>query len=250
MFKKIAAQSAAKSVVMGTIITTLCASSTLAHGSFFRSGFLAGAQLGASFGSGKFNTTLNINPALPNNTFPASGSVRKSAMLFGILCGYRHIFNQDYTIGFNLEANFFANNQLNKQFGYGNNPTAMINNNLKKSFNVIPSVVLGKIFCGRWHASLSLGLAIARFRQQFSTDANLDSLSGSASKTKIGFIPALGVEYATTPNVSLFGNISYEIYSKVSNTFKLNIPAINPVSYKTSISPKYLAFKVGAVYRF
>jgi hypothetical protein len=56
-----------KTAAFGSLLTILCASSTLAHGPNFKSGFLAGAHMGYSFGSGKFNSTFSFNPPL-NNT--------------------------------------------------------------------------------------------------------------------------------------------------------------------------------------
>jgi opacity protein-like surface antigen len=220
-------------------------------GSFYKSGFLAGAQVGVSMGNGKFNSTFNFPPAVAVNTSSASGTARKTSALFGLLGGYRHIFNQDYTIGFILEANVFTNNQLVKSLAqFGSEFT--FNHRLKKSFSVIPSVVLGKIFCGRWHASVGLGLAISRFRLGIdNTSPDVTPASVSATQTKIGFVPSIGAEYAATQNVSIIGNVSYEFYGKIRKTFSNNVAAFGTGnSYTTSISPRYFALKVGAIYRF
>ena len=242
-----------RSIILGTIVTTVCATSTLAHSGMYKSGFLAGAQIGASFGNGKFNSTLSINPALPNNSSSPSGSARKTAALFGILGGYRHIFNQDYTVAFNLEANFFANNQLSKQLAFTNGvPNPLVNNILKKTFTVMPSVALGKIFCGRWHTSVGLGLAISRFKQEYKILNPIINAgqTGSSTRTKVGIVPMVGVEYATTQNVSVFANVGYEFYGKLSRKNTLDIVGANPSSYSQSIKPNYWNLKLGAVYRF
>lgn len=50
-----------KTATFGSLLTVImCATSTLAHGPNFKSGFLAGAHVGYSFGSGKFNSTLDL----------------------------------------------------------------------------------------------------------------------------------------------------------------------------------------------
>jgi opacity protein-like surface antigen len=240
-----------KTVALGAIVTTVCATSTLAHSGLYRSGFLAGAQVGASFGDGKFNSTLNVNPALVVNKDSQTGSARKTSALFGLLGGYRHIYHQDFTLGFLVELNLLTNNELNKRLvhtGLGNAP---FTNKVKKTFTVIPTVTVGKIFCGRWHASLGLGLAIARFKHQ-ADFGGTNAASASGSVTKVGFAPSLGIEYATTNNVSLFGNVAYEMYGRSTKT--LNFPTFLiggvPSTYRTSVKPSYFTFKLGAMYRF
>ncbi|MGV8948741.1 MAG: outer membrane protein [Candidatus Paracaedibacter sp.] len=243
-----------KTAAFGSLLTILCASSTLAHGPNFKSGFLAGAHVGISSGSGKFNSTFNINPVAPVNSSSANGTARKTALLMGFFGGYRQVLHEGYTVGFNIEANFFNNDELSKKIAHFSNPPPSIdiNNRLKRSFNVIPSVSLGRVFCGRWHASLGLGLAITKFKQQINiTSAPLRPLSANVSGTKLGFVPSVGLEYAATQNISLTGNISYEIYKKLNNSFNVDATgAPAPSSYTSSISPKYLMFKVGATYRF
>jgi len=223
-------------------------SPSMAH-SFYKSGFLAGAQVGVSFGKGKYNSSLNFNPIFAVNSVSASGSGNKTAALFGLLGGYRHLFNQDYTIGLIIEANLLTGNEIKKNLGH-TSPfgTANFNNSLKKSFTVIPTVALGKVFCGRWHASLGLGLAIARFKLQATGVGTNPAFSQNANQTKIGFVPSLGVEYAATQNVSIIGNVAYEIYGKMSKT--LTSPTTQLITYATSVKPTYLTLKVGAVYRF
>lgn len=238
-----------KTAAFGSFLTVLCASSTLAHGPNFKSGFLAGAHVGYSFGSGKFNNTFNANPGFALAPSSLSGSSKKSGALFGIFGGYRHIFNQSYTIGANLEVNIFGSNELNKQLIHTFPPLSIpVTTRFKRTFNVIPSVTLGKIFCGHYHVSLGLGLAFARFKQQVINNFNNNTnVSGSNTQTKMGVVPSLGVEYAATKNVSIYGNLSYEIYSKLSKTVS---PDFGGGSYATSIKPKYTTLKVGAVYRF
>lgn len=237
-----------KTAAFGSLLTVLYASSTLAHGPNFKSGFLAGAHVGYSFGSGKFTGTLDLVPALAPSSI-ITGSARKSAFLFGVLGGYRHIFNDGYTIGANLEVDIYGSNEVTKRLEQPPAPVVPFNNRLKRNYSVIPSMTLGKIFCGRYHVALGLGLGITRFNLQ--VDNILQQRSQSASQTKLGFVPSIGVEYAATHNVSLVGNISYEMYKKISKKFVniLNAGAVT-ANYTSSISPKYVNLKLGVVYRF
>lgn len=235
-----------KSVVYGALLATVCITPSLAH-SFYKTGFLAGAQVGASFGNGKFNSTLNANPANPINVFPANGTGRKTSALFGVLGGYRSVFNQDMTLGLLVEANFFSTNDVTKLLSHAG---ITFNNRIKKNYSIIPTIALGKIFNGRWHASLGLGLAFTRFKQQVDTVNVNPALTANASQNKVGFVPSIGVEYASTPNVSLFGNLSYEIYGSTRKTFTNSAFIANNTSYTTSVKPRYVSVKIGAVYKF
>lgn len=241
-----------KTVAFGSFLTVLCASSTLAHGSNFKSGFIAGAHVGYSFGNGKFNSTFDTNGQFGVGS--ASGNAKKNSALLGILAGYRHIFHSGFTIGVDISGNVFTNNELNKQLNHIEGLNFPFKNKISRRYSITPSLNVGKVFCDRWHATIGLGLAIASFKQEVT---NLSSVGGviksaNATTTKVGFAPSVGVEYAATQNVSIIGNVSYEIYKKTNKTFddQLTRPFAVGTSYKSSISPQYLTLKVGAVYRF
>lgn len=244
-----------KKWVLGSLVTVMGTSSVLAHG-HFKSGFLAGAHVGYSWGSGRFNGAHDHGiPALTPTVTTASASARKSGPLFGIFGGYRHVAAQGYTLGLNLEANIFGSNELSKDLlhsavGIGGPVSDLFQNRLKRTFNIVPTLVIGKVFSDCYHVSLGLGLAFARFKQQISAlDPDLNVPATSAQRTKVGFVPSLGIEYAVAKNVSLTGNFSYEIYSKVSRTFVINEPVVE-ATYASSIKPRYATLKIGAVYRF
>jgi len=243
-----------KAVILGSVMSSVCAAPTMAGPCYFKSGFLAGAHVGVTNGWGRFNSTFSINPALPVNSSLASGSARKTAFLLGVFGAYRYVFNQEYMIGVNLEANSFMNNELNKELEHFAAPPPGVgaNNRLRKHSNIMPSISFGKIFCDRWYAYIGLGLAVARFKQQVTISIPAaPSLSVSGSRTSLGFVPSLGVEYAVTRDISLSGSINYEIYKKLSNSLNVNVPVVlTPSSYASSISPKDLTFKVGVGYRF
>jgi opacity protein-like surface antigen len=236
-----------KTVLFGSLLAALgTTSATSAHSSFYKSGFLAGAQVGVASGKGTFNAAFNPFIGAIDSQ---SGSARKTGPIFGLLAGYRHVFNHDWMIGLILEGNVLGSSELSKQLSHFNNTTPIIQK-VKKTYNVIPTVTIGNIFCGRWHASLGLGLAIARFKQNVVSAVPGVPGSVSGSQTKVGFVPSIGVEYAANQNVSLFGNVSYEVYGKVSKTIAQNALFGVRNTYTSSIKPKYLTLKVGAVYRF
>lgn len=242
-----------KTAAFGSLLTVLCATSTLAHGSNFRSGFLAGAHVGISNGSGTFNSNFDTNQL---GQAQASGKARKTSALFGILGGYRHIFHDGLTAGFDISGDVYTNNELNTQIrnviplGVG----FPFRNKLTRRYSIIPTINAGKIFCGRWHATLGLGVAISGFKQEITNLSPVGGVikSAAASTTKIGFVPSLGVEYAMTQNISVVGKISYEIYGKINKKFgdQLTSPLLPGSSYTSSISPRYLNLKIGAIYRF
>ena len=243
-----------KTAAFGSLLTVLCASSTLAHGPNFKSGFLAGAHVGYSFGSGKFNNTLTqTNPGvvalLVNPASTVSSSASKSGPLFGVFGGYRQLFNQNYTLGVILEANILGSNEFSKQATHtfttvgGVVVPLSVTNRMKRTFNVIPSVSVGKVFCDRYHVSLGLGVAIARFKQQ----VTFPVASRGSAQTKIGIVPSIGVEYAATKNVSIVGNFSYEIYKKINKIYN-DLPG--GIVYASSVKPRYATLKIGAAYRF
>lgn len=238
-----------KTVTLGSIIAALGTTSTLAHSGMFKSGFLAGAHVGIASGSGRFNTSLNPNNALIGASQSASGKSTKTAALFGVLGGYRHLFHDGFTLGLDVSLDAYSSNEINKNLVYtfGGFPPVTVKNKLKRTFGLIPSINIGKIFCGRWHVALGLGLGVSGFKSNVSTTVG----SGSFSKTKVGFVPSVAVEYALTQNVSVVGKLGYEIYSKISKQFTQPGQVAGLVStYSTSISPRYLTLSAGAVYRF
>jgi len=239
-----------KGILLGVLLSSVGTAPTLAGPCYFKSGFLAGAHVGVTRGSGTFKATFDTG-VVGVAAASASGGAAKTSAMFGLVGGYRHILNGGYTVGADLAANIFANNELKKQLDHTIAPDDyFFVNRLSRRFNIIPGVSFGKILCDRWLVSLGVGLAISRFQQQvFSVDSNVGLKS---SVTKVGFAPSLGVEYAATQNLSVVGGVTYEIYGKISKKFgnEFTAPYFITSSYATSINPRYLTLKVGAVYRF
>lgn len=239
-----------KSLALGVLATSLAAPS-MAQPCYFKSGFLAGAHVGVSNGSGRFNSTLTI-PALNFGTVTNSAKARKNSAMFGVIGGYRHIFHEGYTLGLDLTVNIFSNDNLNKLISAtypGRAPTPPFLNVLARRLSAIPSIKLGTVLCSRWHVAVGLGLGISKFHQKMISPFPAELKRPST--TKLGFVPSLGVEYAATQNISVVGNVEYEIYKKISHTFSQQFTSpIAGSSYILSISPRYLTLRVGAVYRF
>jgi opacity protein-like surface antigen len=237
-----------KSATLGSVIATLCATTTLANPCMYKTGFLAGAHVGIANGSGTFNTTYTTN--VPGST-PLNGNGRasKTSALFGIFGGYRHLFHEGFTLGFDISGDVFTSNELKKRLTYSNG-IFTFEHKLSRRYSVIPSINLGKIFCGRWHAALGLGLGIARFQHKLNAITLGPNLT--SSQTKVGFVPSVAVEYAVNQNVSVIGKVSYEIYNKVKKDFgaAASAPFFPRSTFVSSISPRYLTLSLGASYRF
>lgn len=235
-----------KTMVMGIILTGICTAPTLAHTSYFKSGFLAGAHIGVSQITESFQSNFNTNDPILGSS-AVSAKARRTSGLVGIIGGYRHIFNEWYTLGMDISLNFLTKNDLTKLINHIHDFN--FRNTLSRQYNVTPSINLGKIICDRFHVSLGLGLAISRFKLRVDDVDN--PASYNTSQTRLGFVSAVGVEYAVTHNVSILGNVSYEIYQNMKKTFNVNSSTGLPNSkYTSSIRPQYLTFKVGMVYRF
>ncbi len=240
-----------KTAALGSVLALLSTAPTLAH-SYFKSGFLAGAHVGTSSGSGSFNSSFDKGIGLIPT---ASGKVRKTSALFGILAGYRHFLQDGFSVGLDITGNIFSKNELNKQLDHiALGLTFPFKNKLSRRYSVIPTVNFGKTFCDRWYASVGFGMGISSFKQEVTNltrFADGSIRSPSTTFTKLGFVPSVGVEYAATQNVSIAGNISYEIYKKISKKYNSQqLTGANGSSYTSSISPRYLTLRIGAVYRF
>lgn len=238
-----------KTLVLGSLVVSMCSMPTLAQSNFYKSGFLVGAHLGTSFGSGSFNGVFNPNQAV-GNVSSVSGKSRKTNALLGVFGGYRYIFNEGLTIGGDVSANFLTSSEIKRRLIHiqGADSFPFINR-LSHQYSIVPSINFGKVICNRFHAYLGLGLAISKFRQK--VDVVDADASVNVSQIRLGFVPTAGIEYAVTHNVSIFGNVSYEIYKKISKNFDISAVTGLPGSvYASSVSLRYLTLKVGAVYRF
>lgn len=233
-----------KTIVFGSLFSSLLTNSAWAETPSFQSGFLVGGDVGYSYGAGTFNA--NFKDGTPFVSPVVSGSASSSAGLIGIIGGYRFIFNQGSTFGVDVSANYLAGAEFKKRFNQTGSP---FDNRLKRDFNVIPSFSFGKVIYDQFHIALGMGLGIAQFKHSIGNV--LANTSVSSSQTKIGFVPSVNAEYAYTKNISFIGNVSYEMYRKVNSNFGQNVaPGVPRSGYWSTIKPKFLTPKAGIVYRF
>jgi len=208
-----------------------------------------GAYVGFSHALGSFKNTFN--PEIAPLLYPesASGKARKDG---GVLGGYRHIFQNNMTLGVDVSADVYVDNALEAPVAirFPDGTVQHTDNRVSRQYNLIPSINFGKTFLGRWHVALGLGLGISRFSSRVTVYDDETTILTSKI-TKASFVPSLRGEYAATQRFSLTGNISYEICKKITKNFDGR--AFNPISpdsqLKSSIAPRYVTLKIGAVYR-
>lgn len=236
-----------KSIVLGSLLTGIFATPMFAYTPHFKSGFLAGAHVGIANNTGSYRGIFFTNDAT-GETSLLSSRTRKTSALLGVFGGYRHVFPEGYTFGVDVSLNFLTHNELSVQFSHFNEFN--FKNSLSRQYNITPSINFGKIMCDRFHVYLGLGLAITRFKLRVE-DIGDNPASFKASQTLLGFVPAIGVEYSLTHNVSVFGNVSYEVYQNMKKTFNVSSSTMLPGStYTSAIRPQYLILKIGGAYRF
>ncbi|MBX9805634.1 MAG: outer membrane beta-barrel protein [Alphaproteobacteria bacterium] len=231
-----------KTVALGSIVTALCGVTEANTGCHYKSGWLVGAHVGASFGKHDFTGTASA----PGVSQTGKKSANKTAAVLGLFGGYRQIFNDGITLAAILEGNLYTTNNANATVRLFNTDFV---NNAHRNYSFIPNIQIGKIFCSRYHVYLGLGLGISNIKTKASVPNT--PFSVSASKTRVGFVPSVGFEYAATQNVSLLANVGYEIYGNSKKAFNLpNPPFAAGSGYAQSVKQNYWTVKIGAAYRF
>jgi hypothetical protein len=241
-----------KTLLLGGCVTTLFAGPVLAQETYFKSGFLVGAHAGFSHALRSFKNTFN--PDLAPIVYPesASGKARKDGAVLGVLGGYRHIFQNNMTLGVDVSGDIYVDNALEAHIILPFAIPLVVSNHLSRQLSVTPSVHFGRTFLGRWHVALGLGLGISRFSSRVILDNGFDEpLTLKSKMTKASFVPSVRAEYAATPKLSVIGNISYEICKKITKNFDNQAIQMGGAhSYlRSSIAPRYVTVKIGAVYR-
>jgi hypothetical protein len=243
-----------KTLIWTVCVTTLFAGPALAQKTYFKSGFLVGVHGGFVHASRSFKNIFD--PAMAPLAFPASasGKARKDGGVFGVLGGYRHIFQNKMTIGGDVSGDLYFENVLEAPVAIIPLPGVVVrtDNRLSRQYSLIPSINFGRIFCGRWHVALGLGLGVSRFSSMLTAHDDLDGpVTMRWKKTRVSFVPSVRAEYAATQKVSVIGNISYEICKKMTKNFDGRaLNGLAPDSQLgSSIAPRYVTLKIGAVYR-
>lgn len=222
-----------------------------APASLYHSGFYAGAAVGWSHMRAKMhNRFIVTNPTVLAQNSSQSGTKNSNSVVGELLLGWRYVFPECYTAGFEV-AGDISNNSGKRAFTHTQNEVFLFNVKFKNRFKVIPSVVIGKVFNCNWHAFLKLGMGIARFKTDLSNVEDINKGFNSAfdkHKTKLGFVPAIGMEYAFTQCVSAVGTVSYEIYKKVNSNFN-NVANGALSSDAVKVKPRFVTAKLGILFK-
>ena len=233
---------------------TLFASPALAQKTYFKSGFFVGGHGGFSHASGSLKNTFDpaVRVLLPIGS--ASGKARKDGGVFGVLGGYRHIFQNNMTIGGDISGDIYVDNALDAPVAirFPDGTVQPTDNRLSRQYSLIPSINFGKTFLGRWHVALGLGAGISRFSSRVTFHDDVDGpVIMRWKKTRVSFVPSVRAEYAATQKLSLIGNISYEICKKMTKNFDGRVfnGFVPDSQLESSIAPRYVTVKIGAVYR-
>ena len=220
------------------------------HGHYFKSGFMAGVHAGYSHGHGRFDSVYNDTI----ETINGSARARNSSVLFGVHGGYLHMLHNGYTLGGQLMFTMYGNSKMSTNVIHnfsrnGINTGDIFNNSLKRNYSFVPSLNFGKVFWHRYHAYVGLGMGITRFEHEV---CNVDvSRSAKNNKTKVGFVPAIGMDYALDHHFIIGTNLSYELYRNVNDTFNAPDVSTQPgATYSSKIRPRYFNARVGITYKF
>jgi len=214
---------------------------------YINSGFFIGAQAGYTHGKGRFDSVYDDGPIFGPDVYRDSKKARKSAGLIGILGGYRYVFTNGFTLGGDIAANYYGKQELKVNL-YHPNAADLFVNRLKRKASFIPRLSVGKVFGGRFHASLGFGLGISRFSHQIDNRSRATGPSVKSSSTRFAFVPSAQIEYACTKRISLIGSASYEMYNRVKKYYGQAIePLLDGTNYTSSIKPKYVTLTAGFI---
>jgi opacity protein-like surface antigen len=235
-----------KKILTLSAISMLAANTAQAEHGFYKSGFQLGAHLGGSFGKGKFDTVYQDNAGDP--LLPSSATAKKSSSLAGLSGGYMRVFHNGVTLGANVVVNMLFNQKMTANLTHSN--IEVFRNSVKRNYSIMPSINLGKVFAGRYHAYLGLGASISRFEIEVFNCVDNKSTAKS-SKTKVAFVPSVGLDYALNQHIALSANVSYEIFSNINHRFKGDLLPLFPTGhYDTRIKPKFITTRFGVTYKF
>ena len=189
----------------------------------------------------------------------------KSGASFAGLVGYTYDFGGDFFAG--LEVQFGKNTgdvKSNKNLVIPNGvflTSGQIATTVKHSFGVSPLIVLGYKFTESFSGALKIGANISRFSTRTNYSANVGNViqyqtADSRKTTQTGFVAGVSGEYAVTDSVSIVAEGLYTQFgSKKSNltnptAFPGAAPQIAQSTHTSSIKPRFITARVGAIYRF
>jgi|GEM_PF-1146126 len=220
-----------------------------------RSGFLIGVEGGYSMMRGKVDGIFDTDGPIPGGEppIPAARQISKKASTFvgDVLMGARYVFKNGITLGGDVSLGYDGNH-ISSPLTY-NDPlagTTEFGNKLKRTYFITPSFIVGKTFTPRLHGFIKLGLGVSKFKNEIKNIAV--NRTFRSSKTTIGFVPTIGLEYALTQRISLTGSLSYERYGDLKKKYVNVVSNANPTAEYTSRIRKvnFFTAKAGVTFHF
>lgn len=209
-------------------------------------GFYVGVQQGYNMLDNKFKDSFTDSFDLLN----LKGSERVSGIIGELLLGGRMTFGAGWTTG--LEAAVGTDSNKSKKtfrhFGPTLTTATLFNRQVERSYFITPALVLGKNLCSKWHVFLKLGLGFSKFESKIIDLTNITRFK--KSKTKMGFAPAIGAEYAINRAWSVQGSVGGEFYRNVKHTVNPTFVGVPGSIYQGKINPTYVNCKIGLLYKF
>ena len=207
-----------KRILRGLVLASVLLGSAQASsgGGSYKSGFYAGALFGYSRMHVDFKNTYSRITVLPaevgfvqNKTIGYQGNV-----MGGVVFGYRYLV-KSFLLGADCDISLY-NTTVSKLMPLSINndgANAPFTARLQRYYSITPSFVFGVPFSKKWQVFLKFGMGISKFTSSIKNETVVQSFS--TTKTVLGFVPAIGGEYALTDSLSVLGIVSYEWYQKV-----------------------------------
>ncbi len=234
-------------------LSTAAGASTSTTASSFKSGFYLGAQAGYSQMKGKIDGVVDVDGPggdTPPISASNSGNKSKSRAVADILIGGRYILKNGFSLGGDVSTGYDGNSIASTLYHPGIGPSGgtPFKNTLKRTYFILPSLVIGKTFSPRFLGFIKLGLSISRLKNEVHNIGGENFLR--SSKTAIGFSPAIGLEYACNQKISLLGTLCYERFGNIKKIHK-NITGqpVDAASEYQSIfrKPQFFTVKFGVI---
>lgn len=213
-------------------------------GSLYTSGFYTGALLGYSSMKSSFTENVSV-PGQINASTKVNG--QNSGIVGTLLLGYRHFLTNQFMVG--GELGFSAdNNQVKKSFTMDG---LNIETKVKGYYRFTPALVFGKQFSSAWLGFLKLGVSLARFTANNSLQYRAYSPTlNTFHASKVGFMGALGAEYAINRKLSGVGLVSWESFGSFKKSLPGEVLGVAGEQHSLEVKPQYLTFKMGVNYKF
>ncbi|MBY0463248.1 MAG: porin family protein [Alphaproteobacteria bacterium] len=158
-------------------------------------GFFLGAQAGIAkriTTTSLSNQTLTVNGATVTEV-DYSKKNRSTGFVYGLMGGYGRNLNGLY-LGGELSVNFSQNNKNQTQSVLGTNgSTYSVNTQYKHGPTLTFAPRAGAVFANSYLAYVRLGLAVSRDQIQ-NYDVTTGNSFNSSKKTKLTFVPGVGIE--------------------------------------------------------